>query len=163
MKKDNIEGRCFEMTEEDFSRVRQIWSAGTKEAHSFITEEWSEYWSNAKGNFEKELINLLNERYVWKIDGEVVGFMLAQRRRNNHAYIFELYVDKDRRRGGIGTKLIKELKKRYSSLAWHVYEQNTFIEFHKSKKLGFKIHKKTLCKYTRFPKLYMEWTEGEKD
>jgi len=150
----------------DFDQVRKIWLHGAKKSHhKFIPET---FWDSKEvlGNFQTEISNPQNERYVYKDEkNEIRGFITARK----DGYIFELYVDfrdEDFRRRGIGTALFKtlkgenpkfpHLKGRYSQFTSSVYAHN-HISFACHVKYGFKVHGIMFCLHTGLPKFEMIW------
>ena len=84
----------------DLNRVLKIWYEGNLEAHDFIDPS---YWDR---NFNYVKRNLpLSEVYVYEIDGYVVGFIGM-----DNGYVDGLFVDKEYRGTGIGTRLLNYIK-----------------------------------------------------
>lgn len=108
--------------DDDVKRVMRIWYDGNIEAHDFIP---AEYWDRNFGYVKHALSK--NEVYVYEVNGYVVGFVGI-----DEGYIGGLFVDKDYRGTGIGTKLIEYVKERYDFFTLHVFENNygavTFYE-----------------------------------
>lgn len=106
----------------DLKRVMRIWYDGNLEAHDFIEKE---YWERNFGYVKRSLPE--SEVYVYEIDGYVVGFVGI-----DEGYIAGLFVDKEYRGVGIGTKLIDYVKELYDFFTLHVFENNygavTFYE-----------------------------------
>lgn len=108
--------------EMDLKRVMRIWYDGNLEAHDFIPKEyWDRNFSYVKRNLPKA------EVYVYEVDGYVVGFVGI-----DEGYVAGLFVDKDYRGVGIGTKLVSYVKELYDFFTLHVFENNygavTFYE-----------------------------------
>lgn len=106
----------------DVKRVMRIWYDGNLEAHDFIDKE---YWERNFGYVKRFLPE--SEVYVYEIDGYVVGFVGI-----DEGYIAGLFVDKEYRGIGIGTKLMDYVKELYDFFTLHVFENNygavTFYE-----------------------------------
>ena len=106
----------------DLNRVLKIWYEGNLEAHDFISPS---YWDR---NFNYVKRNLpLSEVYVYEIDGYVVGFIGM-----DNGYVDGLFVDKEYRGTGIGTRLLNYIKEENDFFTLHVFENNygavTFYE-----------------------------------
>ena len=106
----------------DLKRVMRIWYEGNLEAHDFVDKN---YWEKNFGFVKRSLPE--SEVYVYEIDGYVVGFVGI-----DEGYISGLFVDKEYRGVGIGTKLIEYVKELYDFFTLHVFENNygavTFYE-----------------------------------
>lgn len=106
----------------DLKRVMRIWYDGNLEAHDFVDKN---YWERNFGFVKRSLPE--SEVYVYEIDGYVVGFVGI-----DEGYIAGLFVDKEYRGVGIGTKLIEYVKELYEFFTLHVFENNygavTFYE-----------------------------------
>lgn len=106
----------------DLKRVMHIWYDGNLEAHDFIDRE---YWDRNFGFVKRSLPDA--EVYVYEIDGYVVGFVGI-----DEGYIAGLFVEKEYRGLGIGTKLVDYVKELYDFFTLHVFENNygavTFYE-----------------------------------
>ena len=108
--------------EMDLKRVMRIWYDGNLEAHDFIPKE---YWDKNISYVKRNLPQL--EVYVYEVDGYVVGFVGI-----DEGYVAGLFVDKEYRGVGIGTKLVSYVKELYDFFTLHVFENNygavTFYE-----------------------------------
>ena len=108
--------------EMDLKRVVRIWYDGNLEAHDFIPKE---YWDKNISYVKRNLPQL--EVYVYEVDGYVVGFVGM-----DEGYVSGLFVDKEYRGVGIGTKLVSYVKELYDFFTLHVFENNygavTFYE-----------------------------------
>ena len=108
--------------EMDLKRVMRIWYDGNLEAHDFIPKE---YWDRNISYVKRSLPQL--EVYVYEVDGYVVGFVGI-----DEGYVSGLFVDKEYRGVGIGTKLVSYVKELYDFFTLHVFENNygavTFYE-----------------------------------
>ena len=106
----------------DLKRVMRIWYEGNLEAHDFVDKN---YWEKNFGFVKRSLPE--SEVYVYEIDGYVVGFVGI-----DEGYIAGLFVDKEYRGVGIGTKLIEYVKELYDFFTLNVFENNygavTFYE-----------------------------------
>lgn len=106
----------------DLKRVMRIWYDGNLEAHDFIDKE---YWDRNFGYVKRALSEA--EVYVYEINGYVVGFVGI-----DEGYLEGLFVDKEYRGLGVGTKLVDYIKEKYDFFTLHVFENNygavTFYE-----------------------------------
>lgn len=106
----------------DLKRVMRIWYDGNLEAHDFIEKE---YWDRNFGYVKRALSEA--EVYVYEINGYVAGFVGI-----DDGYLEGLFVDKEYRGLGIGTKLVNYIKEKYDFFTLHVFENNygavTFYE-----------------------------------
>ena len=106
----------------DLKRVMRIWYDGNLEAHDFIDRE---YWDRNFGYVKRALSEA--EVYVYEINGYVVGFVGI-----DDGYLEGLFVDKEYRGVGVGTKLVDYIKEKYDFFTLHVFENNygaiTFYE-----------------------------------
>lgn len=100
--------------EPDLKRVMKIWYEGNLEAHDFVDVS---YWDRNFGFVSRLLPR--SEVYVYEIDGYVTGFVGV-----DEGYIQGLFVDKDYRGQGIGTKLLRYVSELYEKLELHVFENN---------------------------------------
>lgn len=98
----------------DQNAVMRIWYKGNLEAHDFVPRA---FWDR---NFNFVRRNLKDiELYVYEIEGMVVGFVGISK---NH--VEGLFVDKDYRDEGIGTRLINYIKEDRDFFTLHVFESN---------------------------------------
>ena len=106
----------------DLKKVMRIWYDGNLEAHDFIDKD---YWDRNFGYVKRALLQA--EVYVYEINGTVVGFIGV-----DEGYIAGLFVDREYRGMGIGTKLMEYVKEKYDFFTLHVFENNdgavTFYE-----------------------------------
>lgn len=106
----------------DLKRVMRIWYDGNLEAHDFIDRE---YWDRNFGYVKRALSEA--EVYVYEVNGYVVGFVGI-----DDGYLEGLFVDKEYRGLGVGTKLVDYIKEKYDFFTLHVFENNygaiTFYE-----------------------------------
>ncbi|MCH5280405.1 MAG: GNAT family N-acetyltransferase [Lachnospiraceae bacterium] len=106
----------------DLKRVMRIWYDGNLEAHDFIPKE---YWNRNFSYVKRNLPQL--EVYVYEVDGYVAGFVGI-----DEGYVAGLFVDKEYRGVGIGSKLVSYVKELYDFFTLHVFENNygavTFYE-----------------------------------
>ena len=98
----------------DLKRVMKIWYDGNLEAHDFID---SSYWDRNFGFVSRLLPR--SEVYVYEIDGYVTGFVGV-----DEGYIQGLFVDKEYRGQGIGTKLLRYVSELYEKIELDVFENN---------------------------------------
>lgn len=106
----------------DLKKVMRIWYDGNLEAHDFIDKD---YWDRNFGYVKRALPQA--EVYVYEVNGTVVGFIGV-----DEGYIAGLFVDREYRGMGIGTKLMEYVKEKYDFFTLHVFENNygavTFYE-----------------------------------
>lgn len=106
----------------DLKKVMRLWYEGNLEAHDFIDQS---YWDRNL-SYVKRVIPQV-EVYVYEINGQVVGFVGI-----DEGYIAGLFVDKEFRGCGVGSKLMDYVKERYDFFTLHVFENNygavTFYE-----------------------------------
>ena len=106
----------------DLKKVLRLWYEGNLEAHDFIDKE---YWDRNLSYVKRVIPEV--EVYVYEINGQVVGFVGI-----DEGYIAGLFVDKEFRGCGVGSKLMDYVKERYDFLTLHVFENNygavTFYE-----------------------------------
>ena len=100
--------------EPDLKRVMKIWYEGNLEAHDFVDVS---YWDRNFGFVSRLLPR--SEVYVYEIDGYVVGFVGV-----DEGYIQGLFVDKEYRGQGVGTKLLRYVSELYEKIELHVFENN---------------------------------------
>ena len=106
----------------DLKKVLRLWYEGNLEAHDFIDRE---YWDRNLSYVKRVIPEV--EVYVYEINGRVVGFVGI-----DEGYIAGLFVDKEFRGCGVGSKLMDYVKERYDFFTLHVFENNygavTFYE-----------------------------------
>lgn len=100
--------------EMDLKRVMKIWYDGNLEAHDFVE---TAYWDRNFGFVSRLLPR--SEVYVYEIDGYVAGFIGV-----DEGYIQGLFVDREYRGQGIGTKLLRYVAERYEKIELDVFENN---------------------------------------
>ncbi|MBO4337714.1 MAG: GNAT family N-acetyltransferase [Lachnospiraceae bacterium] len=98
----------------DLKKVLHIWYDGNLEAHEFIPRE---YWDRNLGYVSRLIPS--GEVYVYEIDGRVVGFVGV-----DEGYINGIFVEKDFRGQGIGTRLLAYVAEIYDVIELHVFENN---------------------------------------
>lgn len=106
----------------DLKKILKIWYQGNLEAHDFIDASfWDRNLNYVKRNLPK------SEVYVYEMDGQVVGFVGV-----DNGYIEGLFVDREYRGMGIGTRLLNYIKEDNDYFTLHVFENNygavTFYE-----------------------------------
>ncbi len=100
--------------EMDLRQVMKLWYEGNLEAHDFVD---SSYWDKNFGYVSRLLPRL--EVYVYEIDGYVAGFIGV-----DEGYIQGLFVEKEYRGQGIGTKLLRYVLELYDFIELDVFENN---------------------------------------
>ncbi len=114
--------------EKDIDNVMELWLKANIEAHNFIHEL---YWKSNFDTVKKMMYDA--ELYVYEEEGKTKAFVGLI---NN--YIAGIFVDKDFRFMGIGSKLIDYIKNIKNELTLNVYVKNkSAINFYLKK--GFKI------------------------
>lgn len=98
----------------DLKPVMKIWYDGNIEAHDFIDIS---YWDRNFGYVSRLIPR--TEVYVYEINGDVVGFTGI-----TDGYVNGLFVKKEYRNQGIGTKLLAYLLQKYDRLELDVFENN---------------------------------------
>lgn len=98
----------------DLKPVMKIWYDTNLEVHDFIPQE---YWDRNFGYVSRLIPR--SEVYVYEMDGDVVGFVGV-----DEGYVNGLFVKKEYRNQGIGTKLLGYLLETYDVLELHVFENN---------------------------------------
>lgn len=98
----------------DLNKVLRIWYDGNKEAHDFVPGEYLD----KNISYVKRMLPK-TEVYVYEEDGKVVGFVGI-----DDGYIEGLFVEKEYRGCGIGTKLMAYVKELYDEFSLHVFEKN---------------------------------------
>ena len=111
--------------EPDLKRVMRIWYDGNLEAHDFIP---TDYWDRNFGYVSRVIPR--TEVYVYEIDGQVVGFVGV-----DEGYINGIFVEKDYRGQGIGTRLLAYVSDIYDVIELHVFENNMgAVRFYENRK-----------------------------
>lgn len=100
--------------EPDLGIIMKIWQETNLEVHDFVDPA---YWERNYSYVSRMIPK--SEFYVYEIDGKVVGFIGLE-----NDYIAGLFVHRDYRRMGIGTKLIRYVKEDHEFLQLHVFEKN---------------------------------------
>lgn len=134
--------------ESDIEAIMRIWLQTNISAHTFIP---ASYWKN---NFQgvKEAI-LSAEIYVYEEGNQIVGFIGV-----TGNYIAGLFVEKKHQGKGIGSRLLKYLKKIKTELALNVYVQNhSAVSFYI--KHGFCVKEEALDGEVNQNEYYMEWKQ----
>ena len=136
--------------EKDIEEVMNIWLHTNIQAHSFIAKQ---YWEKQKAEVKKAILKA--EVFVFTQEENVVGFigMVGE-------YIAGIFVKEEMQHRAIGTKLLQECKKRYSTLTLSVYEKNQqAIRFYQ--KEGFYVKEKRIDQQTQQREWVMEWTGNQ--
>jgi GNAT superfamily N-acetyltransferase len=136
------------MQPDDIERLEEILLNESIRIYNFIRDPVS-FRSARLPVFRNETLKA--KGYVYEEDRLIKGFMTMI-----DNYILELFVDSQFHRKGIGTKLLNRAKHRRTSLALHVYEQNSdAIKFYK--RHGFEEDGVHIEPDTGQPKLKMIW------
>ena len=102
------------MTDFDIEGAINIWDDAMPPAHKGIPHE---HWRDLLPTLKDEL-KWAGDRYVYVEDQAILGFIAMKFQSN---YIFELCVDYNARRQGIGKKLVDRLKSTHDYLTLHVF------------------------------------------
>jgi ribosomal protein S18 acetylase RimI-like enzyme len=140
------------MREDDLGRVEEIWCQESVRIHNWMDDP-EDFWNRRRHVFRKDTINRADVKSVFVEDGNIKGFITGK---ENH--IWELFVDQQYQRKGIGSKLITSLTETKPLLSVNVYMLNhKAIKFYIKK--DFVITKLYTEKGTGFTKFLMEWTK----
>lgn len=104
--------REFQMS--DTAQIMKLWLFGNMDAHPFVPEE---YWRSHFNEVQEALLQA--KVFVYDIDGTIKGFMGII-----EDYIAGIFVDKNYRSTGIGTRLLAYAKQKYDTLSLGVYQKN---------------------------------------
>lgn len=102
------------MIPEDLKRVMKIWYDGNLEAHDFVPKE---YWDRNFSYVSRAILEV--DTYVYEANGRVVGFIGM-----DEGYVAGLFVEKDFRGIGIGSRLLNYIKEDFDFFTLHVFENN---------------------------------------
>ena len=102
------------MIPDDLKRVMKIWYEGNLDAHDFIPKE---YWDRNFSYVSRAILEV--DTFVYEIDGRVVGFIGM-----DEGYLAGLFVEKEYRGIGIGSRLLNYIKEDYDFFTLHVFENN---------------------------------------
>ena len=113
----------------DLNTLMDIWYKGNLEAHDFVDQS---YWDKNR-SFVRNAIQQ-TDVYVYENDGKVVGFVAM-----DGDYLAGLFVHRDYRTFGFGTRLIEKIKEEYDYFTLHVFKENygAYI-FYKNRGLAIK-------------------------
>jgi len=136
--------------ETDFDQVKEIWLKWVEKSAPPLKS--GKTWETKLPNFEKEVKNNANQKYVYEEDGTIKGFIIAGVLKGT-PYLYELYVDTQGK--GIGTKLLDKIRKIYRYLNSSVYENNPYLKFYL--KHGFEVIGEKPCPDTGKTKLTIRW------
>lgn len=115
----------------DMNCIMDIWLRSNIQAHSFIPKQyWLDHFDYARAGISSA------EVFVYEDNGRIIGFIGL-----NGDCLEGIFVSKECRSLGIGTKLLDFVKKRRSRLTLNVYCKNTSaVRFYE--KNGFKVRKR---------------------
>lgn len=134
------------MEEKDIDRVMEIWMIANKETHSFIDPS---YWEGQE-KYVREMI-FGAEVYLCEQSERILGFAGLQGQ-----YLAGIFVEKDSRGQGYGSRLLKFCMERTRCLSLHVYRKNDrAMEFYLTH--GFKIDKAEMDTELGEVELFMSW------
>lgn len=98
----------------DLPQVMKIWYEGNLEAHDFVPKD---YWDR-NYNYVKRAI-LQADVYVYETNGIIAGFVGME-----DDYLEGLFVHKDFRGLGFGTRLLERIKEENDFFTLHVFAAN---------------------------------------
>lgn len=98
----------------DIEAVMKIWYEGNIEAHDFIDKE---YWDRHYNYVKRTLTQ--TDVYIYETNGKVVGFVGM-----DDSYLAGLFVQKDFRGLGFGTRLLERIKEENEYFTLHVFANN---------------------------------------
>lgn len=98
----------------DLNILMDIWYKGNLEAHDFVDKS---YWDKNK-NYVRNALQRADV-FVYETDGKVVGFVGMDK-----DYLAGLFVHRDYRGYGFGTRLIEKIKEEYDYFTLHVFKEN---------------------------------------
>lgn len=135
-----------EFNENDLKYIVNIWLNCNLEVHGFIEEKY--FYNNL--SYVKQIFPK-SEIYILEEDNTIKGFIGL-----NNGYIEGLFVKKEYRNKGIGTKLISKAKNQYDILRLDVYEKNKkALDFYLLQ--GFKTIEKRIDKNTNEMEIRLEY------
>ncbi len=145
------------MKEEDYPRVWEIWLKEVKRAHLCICDK---FWDSRLATMINETKNA-DEKYVYKKNGQVVGFITARK----DGYILELYVESRFQRQCVGTQLLKKLKEKHTTcLNVSVYKHNiNAVKWYEKQGFEKETDQCKPCSLTGFEKYTMKWRENKRN
>lgn len=134
----------------DIEEVMNIWLHTNIQAHSFIPKQ---YWEEHMADVRKAILKA--EVFVFTQEENIVGFIGIV-----GEYIAGIFVKEEMQHRAIGTKLLQECKKRYSTLTLSVYEKNQkAIQFYQRE--GFRVKEKRIDQKTKQIEWIMEWNRNQ--
>lgn len=98
----------------DIETVMKIWHEGNLEAHDFVDPA---YWDKSRSYVRRMLGEV--DVYVYESNGRVVGFMGM-----DGEYLEGLFVHRDFRGLGFGTRMIEWVKAENDYFTLHVFKKN---------------------------------------
>lgn len=130
----------------DLDTLMTIWLEGNLDAHDFVDPD---YWKSNFDQVKKELPNA--QLYIDEEDGEIAGFVGLQ-----DDFIAGIFVKKDYRGQGVGSKLISFLKLKHNRLRLSVYKKN-HAAYNFYERRGFKLIRTDIDQETGADDCLMEW------
>lgn len=135
------------MTKEDIQILADIWLKTSFKAHDFIAQE---YWINNRPLMVKNYLPNADV-YVAEQENVILGFVALI---DNH--MAAIFVDDKQQGKGIGSSLLKHVKKLRTSLTLNVYQKNEeSVLFYKSR--NFTITSETVDEPTGEKEFIMQW------
>ncbi|HUS71940.1 MAG TPA: GNAT family N-acetyltransferase [Sedimentisphaerales bacterium] len=106
----------------DMERVADMWLNEIVRVYNFVTEP-EKFWRKRLDEMKK--VTRTAEGYVYEEDGLIKAFVTLK----DH-YIWDMVVDSQYQKNGIGTALLNFIKERTTSLALGIFQKNQVgIEF----------------------------------
>ena len=100
----------------DMDRIADIWLGEVSRVYKFSPDP-EKYWQNRLD--EMKNVTISAEAYVYEEDGLIKAFIALK-----DSYIWDLIVDSQYQKNGIGTALLDFIKKSKPSLALGIFEEN---------------------------------------
>lgn len=133
----------------DMEAVLQIWLEGNLQAHPFIP---TSYWKSHLDMMRNVLPQ--SEVYVYSQEGKVIAFVGLDQN-----YIAGIFIRKEWRSQGIGSRLLAFLKERKSGLTLSVYQKNERACCFYLKE-NFQIKEENIDQSTDEKEYLMEWNSA---
>lgn len=130
---------------DDINAIMKLWLDTNLEVHDYVPKEYfTDHYDSVKAAISKGVT-------VYEDDGEILGFIGLI-----NSYIAGLFVNKDRRSEGIGSRLVEYVKKNHETLSLDVFLNNgQAIKFYL--KEGFHVVHRQQSDETGFEEYHMEW------
>lgn len=110
----------------DLEQLMQIWLNGNLQAHNFVP---ASYWRDNYTIVKKQLLKA--DVFVYEDEGKIQGFVGLI-----GSYVAGIFVQKENRGHGVGTKLLNYVKKNRQHFSLDVYVKNkAAVQFYLHQKL----------------------------